>query len=322
MRTKKTGWCVGIMKMLLKVVSRHLTSKRSLPLLLSPQQSYELYRSLPANDIVFVDATWHLNKELNENRIAEHCASRLPGSVYFDIDSICDINSALPHMLPDQKYFCQQMGRLGISNSTLVIVYNTTDSFSAARVWWTFRVFKHSLVCVLDGGLNAWIKAGYPIETGQHTRTSCVYNDLGFQNKMVATLDDLVSVVRTGSSQICDVRPNERYLGLVPEPRPGLETGHIPGSLNIPFRLFLQDNDVTKFKSPKELDDIFQKHGIVRNARVVFSCGSGITASIAAFSRCLTGVPEILSPVYDGSWAEWGSRVDTPKIRMKSRSVN
>lgn len=284
-----------------------------LPSLLSPEKSYELYRSLPQDDIVFVDASWHLNKERNANRINEHCSSRLPGSIFFDIDQICDQESTLPHMLPSQDLFSQRMGELGITNSTLVVVYNTADSFSAPRVWWTLRAFKHPLVCVLDGGLEEWKRAGFPTETGICSRAKCVYHANGFNPQMIATLNDVLSVVRTGHSQICDVRPEDRYRGIAPEPRPGLEQGHIPGSLNIPSRIFLKDTDVTKFKSPKEIDEIFQSHGVIRNARVVFSCGSGVTAALAAFARCLSGVSENMSPVYDGSWAEWGSRNDTPK---------
>lgn len=235
--------------------------------------------------------------------------------MYFDIDQVCDKSNSLPHMLPDPSSFCQHMSALGITNSTLVIVYNTPDSFSAARVWWTFRVFKHPLVSVLDGGLKAWTDAGYPIESGFHSRTSAIYSNNGFQQDMIANINDVANVVKTGTSQICDVRPNDRYLGVAPEPRPGLARGHIPGSLNIPFRQFLQEGDgATTFKSPKEINEIFSAHGVIRNSRVIFSCGSGVTAALAAFARCLTGVVETKSPVYDGSWAEWGSRTDTPKI--------
>jgi thiosulfate/3-mercaptopyruvate sulfurtransferase len=296
-------------------MKRFFSSKKPsfLPSLLSPLKSYELYCSLPKNDIVFVDASWHLNKERNTHRLEEHRSGRLPGSVFFDIDKISDQDTALPHMLPTQELFVQKMGELGISNSTLVVVYNTADSFSAPRVWWTLRAFKHPLVCVLDGGLESWKRAGFPTETGICDRPKCTYHDNGFNPQIIATLNDVQSVVRTGHSQICDVRPADRYHGVVPEPRPGLEQGHIPGSLNIPSRLFLEDTDVTKFKSPKEIDEVFQAHGVIRNARVVFSCGSGVTAALAAFARGLSGVSENLSPVYDGSWAEWGSRMDTPK---------
>jgi thiosulfate/3-mercaptopyruvate sulfurtransferase len=284
------------------------------PALLSPLRSYELASTMK-DQVVFVDASWHLNKERNDRRLEEHCSNRLPGSVFFDIDDICDQNTTLPHMLPTPEIFAQKMGQLGISNSTMVILYNTANSFSAPRVWWTLRAFRHPLVSVLDGGLDAWITAGFPTETGLANRNECVYATNGFNHRMVASLDDVQSVVRTGLSQICDVRPTERFNGAAPEPRSGLERGHIPGSLNIPSRMFLEDHDPTTFKSPKEIDQIFQQHGIIRNARVVFSCGSGVTAALAAFARSVSGVNEEMSPVYDGSWTEWGSRGDTPKSK-------
>jgi thiosulfate/3-mercaptopyruvate sulfurtransferase len=292
-----------------------LKSKISfLPSLLSPLRSYELASTLK-DQLIFVDASWHLNKERNDQRLIEHCSNRLPGAVFFDIDQICDQNSTLPHMLPNQELFSRKMGQLGITNSTVVILYNTSNSFSAPRVWWTLRAFQHPFVCVLDGGLDAWMAAGFPTETGFTNRNECIYTANGFNHRMVASLDEVQSIVRTGCSQICDVRPSDRFNGTAPEPRPGLESGHMPGSINIPSRLFLQETDPTKFKTPKEIDSIFQHHGIVRNARVVFSCGSGVTAALGAFARSVSGVNEEMSPVYDGSWTEWGSRRDTPKSR-------
>lgn len=286
-----------------------------LPPLVSPKLAYDSFNEQSSN-VVFIDASWHLNKERNANRINEYYSKHLPGAIFFDIDNICDRETLLPHMLPSQELFAEKMGEFGITNTTQVIVYNTSDSFSAPRVWWTFKVFNHQRVSVLDGGLESWIKEGYPIESGTPVlKQKSEYSVKGINKQLLVGLDDVLGVVKTGYAQICDVRPQGRFLAQEPEPRPGLEGGHIPGSLNIPARVFLDDKDCTKFKSSEEIEKIFQSNGVVRNARVIFSCGSGVTASLAAFARHLTGISEVKSPVYDGSWAEWGSLPNTPKLK-------
>jgi len=274
---------------------------------------------MQGSNIKPIDASWYLDKTKNETRQSDFINSRLPGSTFFDIDDICDATSHLPHMLPSADVFAQKVGELGISPESHVVIYTKNNCFSSARVWWMFRLFNHQRVSILDGGFGAWESSGGEIESGEFEPQEKASYDIPKANrKLVADMSEVNSVVSSGMCQICDARSAERFAGIVPEPRPGVASGHIPGSLNLPFQLVLKEGDMCFFRSPEEISRIFEGRGIVRGAKVIFTCGSGVTAAVLAFARRLTNVPEDLSVVYDGSWSEWGSVETTPKISMKN----
>ncbi len=127
-----------------------------IPQLLSASDSLKLYQN---PSIKFLDGSWHLNKATRNSR-KEFENLRIPESQLFDIDEICDQNNPLPHMLPSESQFSDQVSSLGISSDDHIIIYVQRDSFSAARVWWMFRAFGHEKVSLLDGGIQAWIDAG------------------------------------------------------------------------------------------------------------------------------------------------------------------
>jgi thiosulfate/3-mercaptopyruvate sulfurtransferase len=285
------------------------------PPLIDGKSVLEWYKERPEG-LVFVDGSWHLDKARNANRQEEFRSERLPGAVFFDIDEICDKQTTLPHMLPTPQEFASNMQTLGVSHTSRVVVYTHSGAMSAARVWWTFRVFGHLNVSVLNGGISAWKGVGGAIESGPlaPVKDKGVYRHGGLNTKLIASLADVMSVVETGRAQICDVRPEARWRAQAPEPRAGVERGHIPGSLNIPSTLFLEENDVTKFRSVEALAEVLEDRGVVKSAKVICSCGSGITAAVGALARHATGVKEHMSPIYDGSWTEYGSLPDTPKI--------
>ncbi|MBX3491729.1 MAG: 3-mercaptopyruvate sulfurtransferase [Parvibaculum sp.] len=261
---------------------------------------------LDAPDVRIVDASWYLPQAQRDPR-AEYERAHIPGAVFFDIDEICDLDSPYPHMLPPPEKFSSRVRALGLGDGTRIVVYDGAGLFSAARVWWMFRVMGHNDVAVLDGGLRKWKDEGRPLDdmkprhSARHftaRRNSGLIRD---RTQMMANLD-------TRAEQVLDARSIGRFNGTEPEPRPGLRGGHIPGSLNLPASdLIAADGTLRK---PDELRALFERAGIDLSAPVVTTCGSGVTASILALGLAVLGKPQV--PVYDGSWAEWGGVMEMP----------
>lgn len=273
-----------------------------------------------ASGIKFIDGSWHLDKA--RNPVSEFESEHIPGARYFDINAAADQNTTLPHMIPSPDEFANYVTSLNITSDDHVIVYGTQGCFSSARVWWTFRAFGHDKVSVLNGGLPAWKALNGPVESGAAETTAAPRSAFSVPKEPLFHVDwqKVMKVVETGSSQILDARSKGRFLGEAPEPRPGLAGGHIPGSLCLPFNQLLKDGDVTTFKSVPEIRDALTEAGIVVGSNVVCSCGSGVTASVLFFGLHLIGVKMDMLAVYDGSWAEWGSRGGLPIINpAKSR---
>ncbi|MEX2250321.1 MAG: 3-mercaptopyruvate sulfurtransferase [Parvibaculum sp.] len=261
---------------------------------------------LDAPDVRVVDASWYL-PQAQRNPRAEYERAHIPDAVFFDIDEICDQTSPYPHMLPAPEKFSSRVRALGLGDGTRIVVYDGAGLFSAARVWWMFRVMGHDDVAVLDGGLRKWRGENRPVDdmrpcySARHftaRRNTSLIRDLAH---MMANLD-------TRAEQVLDARSPGRFNGTEPEPRPGLRSGHIPGSLNLPAsELIAADGTL---KKPEELRALFDRAGLDLSAPVVTTCGSGVTASILALGLAVLGKPQV--PVYDGSWAEWGAVMEMP----------
>lgn len=251
-----------------------------------------------------VDASWHLPNS-GRDAASEYRAAHIPGAVFFDIDRIADTDSALPHMLPDVDHFAQAVGRLGIDNDTTVVVYDSLGLFSAARAWWMFRAFGHDRVAILDGGLPAWRDRGLPLEAGVVDPAPARFV-AEFDSASVWALGDVRRNLETGRAMLIDARSPERFAGIAPEPRPGLPSGHIPGSLNVPFNA-VTDPDTGRVRPPCELGALFDDPG---DRPVVCSCGTGVTACVLAFALHRLGHDSVA--VYDGSWTEWASHGGLP----------
>lgn len=262
--------------------------------------------------IKFVDATWYLDKTRSGKK--EFLQKRISKATYFDIDEIADKSTDLPHMLPSEEEFAAAMSDMGISSTDHVVVYTNKESFAGPRVWWTFRVFGHKNVSLLQGGLQAWEQeAQGSVESGPVTPATEKGNfHAKLNKKMVADVKQVLDVVHSGSKQIVDARSKERFSGHAPEPRPGLAGGHIPGSLNLPVTEILEKDDFSRFKSPLEVKNAFQNAGIILGSDVITSCGSGVTAAVLFFGLHILGQDMQHLAVYDGSWSEWGARSDLP----------
>ena len=258
--------------------------------------------NINADNLVVLDATWHMPNTARSGQI-EFEQVHIKGAKFFDIDEISDKTSNLPHMVPPIDQFESQAGELGIDNSSIIIVYDTHGIFTAPRAWWHFRYMGHENVYVLDGGLKKWLAEGRSTESGQSVATPKTFKA---QPKigLIHDFEQMRDLANNYSAQMLDARSNSRFRGTEPEPRAGLRSGHIKGAKNVHYALLINDDGT--LKPPAELKAIFTERKIDIEAPIVASCGSGVTACIIALSLYALGVKN--TPVYDGSWSEWGSR--------------
>lgn len=265
-----------------------------------------LGRHLRDPDLRVLDATWFL-PAMGRNAKAEYDAGHIPGARFFDIDEISDQRSALPHMAPPAEKFISRMRAMGVGDGHQVVVYDALGLFSAARVWWTFRLMGKADVAVLDGGLPKWRAEGRevedlpPVVRDRHMTVSR-------QAGLVKDVTQVAHAAKLGLAEVLDARSPGRFAGLEPEPRPGLRAGHIPGSRNIPFASLLNGDGT--MKDPAALLALFQDAGVDLAKPVITSCGSGVTAAV--ISLALERVGHRNHALYDGSWAEWGMYEDLP----------
>ncbi|CAL5402430.1 unnamed protein product [Camellia sinensis] len=286
-----------------------------------------LRANLREPDMKVLDASWYMPDE-QRNPLQEYQVAHIPGALFFDVDGISDRTTKLPHMLPSEEAFAAAVSALGIENKDGVVVYDGKGIFSAARVWWMFRVFGHDRVWVLDGGLPRWRASGFDVESSASSdailKASAaseaierVYHGQAvgpitfqtkFQPHLVWTLEQVKKNIEDKTHQHLDARSKTRFDGVAPEPRKGIRSGHVPGSKCIPFPQML-DGSQTLLPAD-ELKKRFDQEGISLDSPVVTSCGTGVTACILTLGLHRLGKTDV--PVYDGSWTEWGAHPDTP----------
>ena len=265
-----------------------------------------LANELGASDLRIVDATYLL-ADAGRDAAAEYEAAHIPGAVFMDLAEIADTSSDLPTMLPPTEKFASRMQSLGLGDGSRIVLYDNSPLHTSARAWWMLRTFGAHDVAILDGGFAKWQAEGRETESGKPSlrhRHFTIWAD----DKGVRTLDQMKANFDSGAEQVVDARSSARFTGEEPDPRPATHPGHIPGSVNIPYREFFNEDGT--WKNAPALRAAFEAEGIDLDKPLVATCGSGITAAVVVFAAHLLGNQAAL---YDGSWAEWGADRTTPK---------
>src|SRR5437879_424005 len=252
-----------------------------------------LAERLGASDLVVVDGSYYL-PAMNRDAAAEYLTGHIPGAVRFDIDAIADHSTPLPHMLPDAAQFARDVGALGIAGTDTIVIYDGAGMYAAPRVWWTFRVFGAERVFILDGGLPKWTSEGRPVDSGMVRRQPRKFS-ARLNRAAVAGVEDVRKALESGSAQVVDARPAERFRGEAPEPREGVRSGHMPGALNVPTTTLVANG---RLASPERLAAAFAAGGVDLEKPVITSCGSGVTAAILWLALDSLGHPP--AALYDG----------------------
>jgi thiosulfate/3-mercaptopyruvate sulfurtransferase len=267
-----------------------------------------LHEHLNDSNVIVLDASYHL-PTVKRDADLEFVDKHIPGALRFDIDEISDHEASLPHMLPTEAQFDEAMQDLGVGDGMQVVVYDSVGLFSAARAWWMFRYFGHDAVAVLDGGLPAWMNAGFSTESGRGRVQPPQYPfKARCRSHLVVDADAILENIETKEFLVLDARANARFKGEAAEPRPGMRAGHIPGSANVPFSDLL-DHESGLFHSADVVKARFEASGVDHTPLAV-SCGSGVTACVLALGLEVAGMSE--PKLYDGSWSEWGARDELP----------
>ncbi|MFO1260609.1 MAG: 3-mercaptopyruvate sulfurtransferase [Sphingomonadaceae bacterium] len=266
-----------------------------------------LAENMGASDLRIVDASYFL-PEMGRDAAAEYEAQHIPGAVFLNLKELADMTSPLPNTVPPAEKFASRMQALGLGDGSRIVLYDNSPLRTAARAWWLFEIMGAPNIAILDGGLGKWLAEKREVESGKtqlRHRHFTVWRD----DKAIASKAQVLDNISSKAAQLVDARTMSRFTAEEPEVRPGMASGHIPGSVCLPYsKLFNADGT---WKRGHELKGLFLEAGVNLDKPLITSCGSGVTAACVLFGARLLGKKDVT--LYDGSWSCWGSDPATPK---------
>jgi thiosulfate/3-mercaptopyruvate sulfurtransferase len=269
-----------------------------------------LAAQLGAADLRILDATSFLPGTPRDPE-EEYRAAHIPGALYLDLNSLKDADDPRPSMVPGNAQFTARMAQLGISDTDRIVIYDNSPLVSAGRAWWLFRLFGAKNVAILDGGLARWIAEGRPTEAGESAPAPGGHFAAARDESQIRDKVQMLANIDSRAAQVVDARGAARFTGEDPEPRAGMASGHIPGSVNLPTGKLLDADG--RWKRGDAMRAAFEAAGVDLDRPLVMSCGSGVTACNLLFGASLIGKHDVA--IYDGSWSEWGADPETPKAQ-------
>lgn len=266
-----------------------------------------LAQHLDDPEIGIIDASSNLPPQ-NWDFQREYLESHIPGAVRFNIDDISDQSDPLPHMIPNAEDFAAKVGALGLGNGFRIVAYDSGNMMASCRAWWMFRLFGYDDVAILSGGLAKWKREKRPLEAGDVATVSRTLT-VNYRPELVRTMEQMRGNMETAAEQVLDARSQGRFDATEPEVRPGIRSGHIPGSKCLHFPKLINP-ETAEFLPAGDLQAAFEDGGVDLNQPIIGTCGSGVSACVLVLGLHLLGHEEYA--VYDGSWTEWGGNPDNP----------
>jgi thiosulfate/3-mercaptopyruvate sulfurtransferase len=265
-----------------------------------------LFHHLTDDNLIILDCTIP-KVTANKSDSDTDDKQQIKGAIFFDIKTVfSDVNALFPNTVLTPKDFQQKAQNLGVNKNNIIVCYDDLGIYSSPRVWWMFQLMGFKNIAVLDGGFPEWKSKDYPIETKRKHQFMQGDFTVDYQSEKIKYSKDVLDNIKSENKVVLDARSNGRFFGTVPEPRKDLKGGHIPKSKSLPFSEIIKEG---KFLSKEKLESIFSKIN-PQKKDVIFTCGSGITASILALGASIANINK--TAVYDGSWTEWGSTADLP----------
>ena len=255
------------------------------------------------NKVKIIDCSWHM-PQAKRDGFEEYTKEHIPNAIFFDLDKNSKIDTDLPHMLTDSNSWEKSMCHMGIENKDEIVVYDNSDVISSCRCWYNLIYFGHDpkLVHVLDGGLKKWKKENKTTNNNKVITETTVYS-CKENTELVKNKKQIDENIDKNDFNVVDARSKERFEGKVAEPRKGLRSGSIKNSFCLPFGELINDDHT--FVSKDKISEKFKSFDFDHSKNMVFSCGSGVTASVLALAYSLIN-DKYMPTIYDGSWSEYG----------------